>query len=134
MAFTATQAALAICATCSHTSHDHEDEGPCTVVIQDIDSGCLCAEFWPYQARSEDGLRVVGHDLAITGVWPVILNRRAPTEFWDALAAGSIHSIEVEIEVEGKGFKPERSEGVVVGLREFRKARVVAIRTGGECL
>lgn len=126
------QAAMEICATCAHTAHDHE--GPCTVVNRDILSPCPCREFWPFREQREDGLRVMSHELGIAGSWPVVLNRRLPSEFWDALAAGSLHRLEVEIEVEGKGFKPERADGVVIGLREFRKARVVALRVDGEDL
>jgi hypothetical protein len=128
----AVQAALAICATCSHTFNDHE--GPCTVITEDIGSVCPCPEFWVYRHEVEDGLRVTGHDLEISGTWPVRLNRRIPAEFWDSLQAGGIVRVEIELEIEGKGFKPERSQGVVVGLREFRKGRIAGVRLDGEQL
>lgn len=128
----AVQAALAICATCAHTFNDHE--GPCTVIREDIGSVCPCPEFWGYRLQQEDGLRVTGHDLAISGTWPVRLNRRMPTEFWDSLQAGGIVRVEIELEVEGKGFKPERAQGVVVGLREFRKGRIAGVLWNGEPL
>lgn len=128
----AMQAALEICATCSHTAHDHD--GPCTVVSPEFELPCSCAEFWAYREQREDRLRVVGHELAIAGTWPLRLNRRLPTEFWDSLKAGDVITVEVDLEVEGKGFKAERAEGVIVGLRETRKLRVSGVSLDGEPL
>lgn len=126
------QAAMEICATCAHTAHDHD--GPCTVVGAEFAVPCSCREFWPFRDQREDGLRVVGHDLSVSGGWPMVLNRRLPTEFWESLAAGAHVTLEVDLEVEGKGFKAQRSEGVVVGLTETRKLRVVGLRLDGEDL
>lgn len=126
------QGALAICATCSHTADDHQ--GPCTVVIPEMASACPCAEFWPVSEQREDGLRVIGHELSISGKWPVRLNRRLPAEFWDSLDAGEIVRVEIELEIEGKGFRAERTDGLIAGLRELRRGRVVSVFWDGELL
>lgn len=126
---TANQISLSMCATCAHMGYDHD--GPCTVTDQALGAVCPCPEFWPQRDQWEDRLRVLGHEVSISGSVPVRLNRRLPSEFWESLAAGEFATIEVEVEVAGKGFKAERAEGSIVGLTEVRKLRVVGISVDG---
>ena len=123
------QTALALCATCAHAEYDHD--GPCTVTSQELGGGCPCPEFWPQRDQWEDRLRVLGHEVSFSGNVEIRLNRRLPSEFWESLAAGEYATIEVEVEVAGKGFKAERAEGAIVGLREVRKLRAVGISVDG---
>ena len=122
------QRAFALCATCVHTQTlDHPDDGPCQVswwTPEKVQMSCLCQEFWPIRPQREDGLTVLGHEISFSGSVDLLLDRRQPTELWDSLRTGKHVRMTLVLEGDGKGFKPVRDKGFLVGISEVRRLKV----------
>ena len=122
------QRAFALCATCVHTqTMDHPDDGPCQVswwTPEKVQMSCRCQEFWPIRPQREDGLTVLGHEISFSGSVELLLDQRQPTELWDSLRTGKHVRMTLVLEGDGKGFKPVRDKGFLVGISEVRRLKV----------
>lgn len=132
------QASLALCATCAHERvGEHPKDGPCQATWEEATPDetrrtirCRCNEYWPIRNQREDGMSVIEHELSFGGGTVLMLNRRLTTELWESLASNQELTLEVDLVVVGKGFKPKVDKGFVIGLTEMRKLRVTDVHLG----
>jgi len=130
------QAAMEMCATCAHLKgSQHPEDGPCRAEHTFLPEGpggpettirCNCREFWPMRHQREDGEPVTGHSVTFGGSAALILDRRMPTQLWDALRVGQPMRLQVNVEVDAKGFKRDKEFGLI----ETRKLVVTSIVIG----
>lgn len=124
------QAALALCATCAHVrGASHPEDGRCidTRTVDGAERQCECEEFWPIEVEYFDGRRILDHEVSLSGGDGWELDRRAAKALWTRLRMGNRAVLRVIVEAEGLNRKPHRVKGVLVGVDEVRKVRVVAV-------
>lgn len=120
----AVQASLALCATCDHSRGQHDADQACTATWKHMgdtsERRCECAEYWPIRSQHEEGYKVVGWDLKVSGSFPFLHKRRVSTEFWEKLTTGMVIRVKADYEVGPHGFRPKRVKGYLVGVEEVR--------------
>lgn len=129
------QASLALCATCSHARGEHDGDSACLAQwesgggeLPKVTHRCRCTEYWPIREQREDGQTVRAWAVSFGGGLELALDRRVTSELWESLHASGRVTLELDLAVAGKGFKPHKDWG----LTETRKLTVLGVHWADE--